>query len=96
MRGSRNRNELPAPPRRRGNRLIYVGDFGELAAVPNRQMPNGNVLGIDPDYVELAYLRPMFVDKPAKTGDAWKTVMLAEYTLKMLNEAAHFSIEDLS
>lgn len=75
---------------------VYVGDFGELAAVPNRQMPNGTVLGIDPDYVELAYLRPMFVDKPAKTGDAWKTVMLAEYTLKMLNEAAHFAIEDLS
>ncbi len=75
---------------------VYVGDFGELAAVPNRQMPNGAVLGIDPDYAELAYLRPMFVDKPAKTGDAWKTAMVAEYTLKMLNESAHFGIFDLS
>lgn len=75
---------------------VYLGDFGRLATVPNRQMPNGSVLGIDPDYVELGYLRPMFVDKPAKTGDAWKTVMVAEYTLVVQNEAAHFGIFDLS
>lgn len=74
----------------------YVGDFGELAAVPNRQMTPGTVFGIDPKMAKLRYLRPMFIDKPAKTGDAWKRVMLTEYTLEVSNEAAHFLITDLN
>lgn len=75
---------------------VYVGDFGTLTAVANRQMTAGTVFGIDEDYVEMAYLRPMFVDKPAKTGDGWKYAALAEYTLKVDNEAAHFGIYDLT
>jgi len=74
---------------------VYVGDFGRLAAVPNRQMTPGTVFGIDPKLARLRYLRPMFVDKPAKTGDAWKRVMLTEYTLEVSNEAGHFGIFDL-
>lgn len=74
---------------------VYVGDFGRLAAVPNRQMANGSVLVIDPDMVKLRTLRPMFVDKPAKTGDAEKRAMVVEYTLEVSNEAAHGAIFDL-
>jgi hypothetical protein len=75
---------------------VYQGDFGRLSVVPNRQMANGTALGIDPKMAEMAYLRRLFIDKPAKDGDAWKRVMLTEVTLKVLNEAAHFGIFDLS
>lgn len=75
---------------------VYVGDFGRIATVPNRQMPNGSALLIDPSYVKKRDLRRLFIDKPAKTGDAWKQVMLTEYTLEVSNEAAHSGIFDLS
>lgn len=75
---------------------VYVGDFGELAATPNRQMPAGTVLGIDPDFVKMAVLRPMFVDTPAKTGDGLKYAAVVEYTLMVANEAAHFGVFDLT
>jgi hypothetical protein len=90
--------------RETGNRLatiiggadVYVGDFGELTTVPNRQMTPGVALGIDPSFVSVDYLRRMFVDKPAKDGDAFKRMMVVEYTLAVLNEAANFLIADLT
>lgn len=88
----------------KGNRMatiiggadVYVGDFGELTAVPNRQMAAGTALGIDPQMASVDYLRRMFVDKPAKDGDAFKRMMVVEYCLAVLNEAAHFAIADLT
>jgi hypothetical protein len=74
---------------------VYVGDFGRLSVVPNRQMANGAALGIDPKMAEVAYLRRLFVDKPAKDGDAWKRVLVTELTLKVNNEAAMFGVFDL-
>jgi hypothetical protein len=59
-------------------------------------MANGSVLVIDPDMVKLRTLRPLQVDKPAKTGDAEKRAMIVEYTLEVSNEAAHGGIFDLS
>lgn len=59
-------------------------------------MAAGVALGIDPDYVSVDYLRRMFVDKPAKDGDAFKRMMVVEYTLAVLSEAANFLIADLS
>jgi hypothetical protein len=38
----------------------------------------------------------MFVDKPAKTGDAEKRMLVVEYTLRVDNEAAHAVIADLT
>ena len=75
---------------------IYVGDFGRLSAVPNRQFVANRVLMIDPTMVKLAWLRPMQVVKPAQTGDATKRMLLTEYTLEVSNEAAHGTIEDLT
>lgn len=75
---------------------VYVGDFGRLSAVPNRQFVANRVLAIDPSMVKLAWLRPMQVVKPAQTGDATKRMLLTEYTLEVSNEAAHGTIEDLT
>jgi hypothetical protein len=63
---------------------VYVGDFGTYTTVVNRVM------------IRLVTLRPMFVDKPAKTGDAEKRMMVCEYTLGVDNEAAHGVIADLT
>ena len=74
---------------------VYVGDFGKLSAVPNRQYVTGDVFLLDPTMAKLRYLRPMQIKKPAQTGDAEKRVLLNEYTLEVSNEAAHATISDL-
>lgn len=74
---------------------VYQGDFGKLSAVPNRQFVANRALLIDPQYAKLSVLRPMQTDKPSKTGDAEKRMLITEYTLEVGNEAAHGTIEDL-
>jgi hypothetical protein len=79
---------------------MYVSDFGTLDMVPNRVMTEGgagvarNIFLITPDMVELAELRPINIEEPAKTGDATKKVLLVEYTLRVHNQAAHGVIAD--
>lgn len=74
----------------------YVGDFGTLTTVVNRVQQTRDAFLIDPSRAALVTLRPMFVDRPAKTGDAEKRMMVVEYTLRVDNEAAHAVIADLS
>lgn len=74
----------------------YVGDFGSLTTVVNRRMRAREVYLLDPAMVSLVTLRPMFVDKPAKTGDAEKRMMVVEYTLRVNNEASQAVIADLT
>lgn len=79
-----------------GGADVYVGDFGTVTTVVNR-VQNANVAFlVDPSMVRLVTLRPMFVDKPAHTGDAAKRMMLTEYTLGVDNEAAHAVVADLT
>jgi hypothetical protein len=79
----------------------YRSDFGVIDIVPNRQMARAgaavarNALLIDPDMAAVGYFDDIFEDKPAKTGDAEKRVLLSEYTFIMKNEAAHGVIADL-
>jgi hypothetical protein len=75
---------------------IYVGDFGALAAVPNIFQRNRSALLVSPKYAKVAYLRGMRNWALAKTGDADKRQLLVEFTLEMLNEAAHGVVADLS
>lgn len=80
---------------------IYVSDFGELAVVPNRQMTRAgaavarNAFLIDPAMASLGVFRDISLEKPAKTGDAEKRVLVTEYTLLVSNEAAHGVVADL-
>lgn len=75
---------------------IYVSDFGNVEIVPNRFMRARDALVLDPQYVSIAYLRPFMKEELAKTGDAEKWMLLAEWGLKIGNEAAHGIIADLS
>lgn len=71
-----------------GSADIYISDFGKLSIVANRFQRASDGWFIDPAKVSIAYLRPFRVVKLAKTGDAEKRMLLAEYTLKVDNEAA--------
>jgi hypothetical protein len=78
----------------------YRSDFGVIDIMANRQMARlnatacRNVLLIDTDKVAVGIYDDIFEDKPAKTGDAEKRVLLVEYTLIMKTQAAHGLIAD--
>lgn len=62
---------------------VYVSDFGELQAVPNRFMATRDVFVLQADKLAVAYLRPFMTIELAKTGDADRRQILAEFTLEM-------------
>ena len=80
---------------------MYQPDLGLITTSPNRQMARAgaavarNAFLITPNMVKLGVFRDYRVEKPAKTGDAEKRVLLTEYTLIMKNEAAHGAACDL-
>lgn len=61
---------------------VYVSDFGEVKAMPNRFQRVRDVFVIQSDKVAVAYLRPFGQFPLAKTGDAEKRELLVEYTLE--------------
>lgn len=79
----------------------YRSDFGVIDVVPNRVMSivgatiARNGLLIDPDMAAVGIFDDIFEDRPAKTGDAEKRVLLCEYSLIMKNQAAHGIAADL-
>lgn len=75
---------------------VYVSDFGSISVVPNRFSRDRDAYVIDPDMVEMATLRPIQSEELAKTGDATKYMLLAEYGLQVNNEAGLGVIRDLS
>ncbi len=80
---------------------MYLSDFGPVSVVPNRQMARAgatvarNAFLIDPRMVSLGVFDDISLEKPAKTGDAEKRVLVTEYTLLVNNEAAHGCAADL-
>lgn len=80
---------------------MYLSDFGPVSVVPNRQMARAgatvarNAFLIDPRMVSLGVFDDIHIEKPAKTGDAEKRVLVTEYTLVVNNEAAHGVAADL-
>ena len=82
---------------------VYQTDFGLLDIVPNRVMVNAtsaldtskNIFLIDPKMFALAWLRPIFREDLAKTGDAKNVMLTAELTLESRNEASSGIIADV-
>jgi hypothetical protein len=75
---------------------IYVSDFGNISFVPNRFQRERDAFLLDPEYASVCYLRPIQQIELAKTGDAEKRMVISEFGLKVLNEAAHGIIADLT
>jgi hypothetical protein len=78
-----------------GSADVYVSDFGQVSIVPNRFQRERDAWAIDTDYAAVAFLRPFQQMALAKTGDAEKRMILVEYGLKIMNEAAHGLAADL-
>lgn len=75
---------------------VYVSDFGEHQIIPDRFNRERTVLVLDMDYLGVAYLRPMQQKELARTGDAEKRLLLAEYTLVVKNEAASAKVSNVA
>ena len=74
---------------------VYVSDFGKLVIRPNRFQRDRDVFVLDSNLWQLSYLRPMKVNKLAKTGDAENRQLIVDYTLRSLNEAGSGVVADV-
>lgn len=74
---------------------LYVSDFGEHKLVLDRFMRTRTLLCLDPDYISMAWLRPLKFEERAKTGDATRGELLGEWTLVVENPDAHSKVQDL-
>lgn len=75
---------------------VYVSDFGEIKAVPNRFQDANDVFVLQSDKLAVAYLRPFFTKELAATGDAEKRELIVEYTLECRAPKAHGAVYDLA
>ncbi len=82
-----------------GTADIYEGPMGTVKVVPNRVMTTSatarRAYFMDPSLVKWLSLRPIQEKAVAVTGDAEKGVLLAEGTLKIVNEKGLGVIADL-
>lgn len=80
-----------------GGADVYVSDFGNLEVVPHYIMAGADyVLGLNTDYIDIAYLRGFQSSPLAKTGDSIKEQVLVDATLRVRSEVAQFKIDNLS
>ncbi len=63
-------------------------NYGNVTLVLNRHMPIDQIAVFDPSYLKVAYLRQPQFELLAKTGDSISGHIVAELTLKMLNQKA--------
>jgi Family of unknown function (DUF5309) len=75
---------------------VYVSDFGELKAIPNRFQRVRDVFILQSDKVAVAYLRPFQTIELATTGDAQQRELLVEYCMEMRAPKAHGIVADIS
>lgn len=74
---------------------VYVSDFGELKAVPNRFMRTRDVFLLEMDKWAIAYLRPFTTMELAKAGDNETREMLAEWCVEARAPKANGAIYDV-
>lgn len=86
----------PKPAAIIGAADCYVSDFGEISIVPSRFSRNASALFLDPDRAALVFLRPMVTETLAKTGDAEKRLLIAEWGVKVYHEGGHGVVADLT
>lgn len=80
-----------------GGADVYVSDFGNLEVVPHYIMAGADyVLGLDSEYIDIAYLRPFQATPLAKTGDSEREQVLVDATLRLRSENCQFKIDNLT
>lgn len=89
-------NVSPRPTAIIASADVYVSDFGVLRVIPNRFQRERDAWVLDFSLVAARFLRGMRTEPLAKTGDAEKRLMLAEYTLQVKQEAGLGLAADLN
>ena len=75
---------------------VYMGDFQDLAVVPNRFQRSRSALVLEMDMWAFGTLRDFQQEDLARTGDTERKQLLVEYTLIAKNEAASGGVFDLT
>ena len=90
--GTLYRDAQPSGPMSPGSIIgaadVYVSDFGQHQIVANRFQPAATVFALDMEYWSICFLRPIQTTKLSKTGDSDRRMLITEYTLASLNQAA--------
>ncbi len=95
--GNSNRNSDASSDKLSAYIDVYASDFGKvMKIIPDRFSRSRTVHVLDSEMLGVDYLRKFFQYPLAKTGDADKRLVGAEYTLKMNNPNAHGVIADLT
>jgi len=79
-----------------GGADLYVSNFGTHKIQSSRFVRTSVILGIDPNYVGVAYLQPFSQMELARTGHAEKRAIRVNATLVVQNTFAHFKISDVN
>lgn len=75
----------------------YLSDFGLMAFVPHYIMSGrGDVFGIDPGSLRMAYLRGWQSNKIGRKGDAEEEQILCDVTLEVRSQKNMFKISNLT
>jgi hypothetical protein len=74
---------------------VYVSDFGTFKVVPSRWQRARDVFFVDPEYIEVMFLRGFELIPLARTGSAEKRLLEVEWGLRVKNEKALGLIADL-
>ena len=74
---------------------LYVSDWGVHKIVLHRHVRTEAVMCLDTEYWAVAMLRAPFSEKLAKTGDAEKRMLLAEFCLVCRNVSANSKINGM-
>jgi hypothetical protein len=75
---------------------VYVSDFGTVKIIANRFQPASTLYTWDPDLTQIGYLRNYSVEVMAKTGDADKRMLIAEWGVVVKNQRGLGAIRDLT
>ena len=73
-----------------------VSDYGNVDIVPNRFMVDDNLQGLDTEYWEISFLRPVMAYPLGPTGSSRKTMIETEFTLRSRAEDASFKFADVN
>lgn len=80
-----------------GGADIYASDFGDLEIVPHYILAGStNIYALDPDYLDIVYLRSFQSTPLGVTGDSVKQQVLVDCTLRATSETVHVKYADIS
>lgn len=75
---------------------VYMSDYGDIKVIPNIFGKEREAVLLDPDMLSVDYLRPVFSENLAKTGDSIRGMIVTEYTLRVKNYGGIGVVADIN